>query len=41
MTDVAECVPPDVGRIQPQLSHVVLNTCLIVVANLKKTIHTF
>ena len=34
VADVAERVPPDVGRVQPQLSHVVLDAGLVVVAHL-------
>ena len=35
MADVAEGVPPDVGRVQPELGHVVLDAGLVVVAHLK------
>ena len=35
VADVAEGVPPDVGRVQPQFRHVVLDPGFVVVAHLK------
>ncbi len=34
VADVAKGVPPDVGRVQPQFCHVVLDSGLVVVAHL-------
>ncbi len=36
MADVAEGVPPDVGGVQPQFRHVVLDPGFVVVTHLKK-----
>ena len=35
VADVAEGVPPDVGRVQTELGHVVLDAGLVVVTHLK------
>ena len=34
MADVTQGVPPDIGRVEPQLGDVVLDTGLVVVAHL-------